>query len=522
MQPLKDLVTILNRYAVRDIDVITNPERKRSKEDSRYWEMYAGLQKGRWKDEDEVAQHFNYASRTDKGYRRLKEGLKERLHNSVLFIDLGSQGISRYHQKGQELYRLWAVSECLSRRGSFEAYYEVASKALDIALDIENVSAIVEITCRLRTYLAVRPNFAKEYLRLKDIHNKYWRAMQLEMEAQNDLLFIISSLVNKKGYKKEHAPVADAFYQRYQKDLAEIDTVMFQVCVRLLQVYSHILVHDWSGGLAAADEALTFLLNKGEKSADHVVTFGTQKASCLLMLKKYDEARSTLDSLLIHAPEGKPTWFKNREVAAVNALYSENYREAWFLVNEIITHERFNVVSEVDQETWRLYYGYLQWLVKSGIATEASDIPVNDTFKLTRWLNDMPLYGLDKRGGNIPLLILQIHFLITAYRSDPNNYDAICNRIEALRKYSSRNLDRESEHFRTDCFLSLLQLLPKYIHDVQKLSVAAAPVLQRMNTVHVDLLDSSFETEVVPYERQWEWICLQLQPGKYSHRKVVL
>ena len=513
MQPLNDFVYILNRYTVREIDVITNPDRKKTKEDSRYWEFYTGLQKGRWKDEDETAVYFGYSSKNDKGFRRMKEGLKERLMNSVLFIDLGAQGLMKHHQKAQELYKLWAISECLSRRGAFDAYYETATRALDIALDIENVSAIVEIVCRLRTYLAVRPNFNKEYKRLNQLYDKYWCTMKLEMDAQNDLLFIISNLVDKKGYKKEFAPIAETCYKKHSNHLATTDTVMFHVYSRLLQVYAHILVHNWKEGLQAAEAALAFLATKGERSAEHIVTFGTQKASCLLMLQRYEEAKETLNSLLEYAPEGKPTWFKNREVAAVNALYAQDYSEAWRLVNQALNHGRFNLVSELDQETWRLYYGYLQLMMKSGTANFVSDRNCcAEKFRLTRWLNDMPLYSLDKRGGNIPLLILQLHFLIAEYKDNPVLYDSICNRVEALRKYVSRNLDRGSEHYRTDCFLGLVQLLPKYLNAPEMLPGAAQPILQKMSSVKIDLLDSSFETEVVPYERQWEWIQAQLMP----------
>ena len=170
-------------------------------------------------------------------------------------------------------------------------------------------------------------------------------------------------------------------------------------------------------------------------------------------------------------------------------------------------HPRFKVVNELDQETWRLYNGFLFLLIRSQKLLPAEVTALNQSnFRIAKWLNEMPIYSQDKRGGNIPLLILQLHFIILESKTNVDAFDEVVNRTEALRKYASRNLDKTSEHFRTDCFLCLIQLLIKNWHFPKELDVAAKPILAKMSTVVSDLLDNSFEIEIVPYERQWEWI----------------
>ncbi len=107
----------------------------------------------------------------------------------------------------------------------------------------------------------------------------------------------------------------------------------------------------------------------------------------------------------------------------------------------------------------------------------------------------------DKRGANIPVLIFQALFLLYDGR-----FDDFDNRVEALRKYRQRNLAPESEHFRTDCFIRLLENVTKYGYRHQAVEKAAVPLLEKLHSVSNDLLDRSFEIEVVPYERQWEWV----------------
>ncbi len=166
--------------------------------------------------------------------------------------------------------------------------------------------------------------------------------------------------------------------------------------------------------------------------------------------------------------------------------------------------ERFTSISEYNQETWRLYEGYLHLIAR--VPGSQLHIENGQQYRLSKLLNDMPIYAQDKRGGNIPLLILQVLFLLSELGTNKNALDEIQNRLEALRKYTSRNLDPNEEHVRTSLFIQLLLLLPKHVHKPTDLHKAAHELLQKMQGHENELLDTSFETEVVPYERQWDWI----------------
>lgn len=199
-------------------------------------------------------------------------------------------------------------------------------------------------------------------------------------------------------------------------------------------------------------------------------------------------------------PAKKPSKQDNRELATINALYAGNYSEAWQIAKSAWQHERLSVISPLDQESWRVYQGYLLYLAKLGkidlSPREKGEIP---RFRLSAWLNDLPLYSQDKRGANIPILILQTLFLL-----QENRWDEFDKRVEALRKYRQRNLDPASEHFRTDCFIRLLEIIPAYGYDLPKITERARPLLDKLRSVSVDILDRGFEVEVLPYEQQWK------------------
>jgi tetratricopeptide (TPR) repeat protein len=262
------------------------------------------------------------------------------------------------------------------------------------------------------------------------------------------------------------------------------------------------LRHDWHKALNVAEEAIGFLAGKRFQITSYLIGFNHQKVSCLLMLEKYEEARTVLDKTLELAAPDSTHHFKNRELATVIFLYAGNYVEAWQTCKNAIRHERFDKIPLIDQEAWRVYYGYLYFLALWGILElspkEKSELP---KFRLSSWLNDLPLFSADKRGAQIPILILQTLLLLFERR-----WDELDNRIEALRKFRQRNLDPNDEHFRTTCFIHLLELLPKFAFDLPTLSKNAAPWLKKLSSGNIEILDRTYEIEVVPYERQWDWV----------------
>jgi hypothetical protein len=231
-----------------------------------------------------------------------------------------------------------------------------------------------------------------------------------------------------------------------------------------------------------------------------------QKIGALIMLGQYEEGAVCITQALGLCIEGTPRWFKCRELSVTKDLYAGTYGAAWETVKEILKHERLNTISLIDQETWRLYQGYLRLLVQRGIIPlSAEEKKALGKFKMQVWLNDLLLVTQDKRGSNIPIIILQVHFLVLE-----KCFDELDARVEAIAKYRQRNLDPHSEHYRTDLMIDLLKLLLKYNHDIPVLQQLATPILEDMYKVGVDISDRTFEIEPVPYERQWEWLVQEI------------
>jgi len=379
-------------------------------------------------------------------------------------------------------------------------------KCLKLAIELEDVIIVVETARLLSKLIISRPQYHKEHDDIVDIIRTYIPALMAEIEIQLAYEKFMKDLVVKKGYKVTYAAQAQALVTTFEQKAAQFPHIGFQMYYTVLKIYHKALLHDWKAVVQVADETITFFQAKKYPTIHHTGAILNQKIIALIMLRQYEEAADCIAHNLTLCTQGIPRWFKCRELSVVKDLYAGTYEAAWETVKETFKHERYTALPAPAQESWRLYYGYLSLLVRRGlIPLSARERSVLGKFRMQAWLNDLPLLSQDKSGSNIPVIILQVHFLVSEKR-----FDELESRVEALCKYRQRNLDPQSEHFRTDVMIDLLKLLPKYYNHIPTLQQQAAPLLELLSTVGEDISDRTFEIEPVPYERQWEWLLQEI------------
>jgi hypothetical protein len=118
-------------------------------------------------------------------------------------------------------------------------------------------------------------------------------------------------------------------------------------------------------------------------------------------------------------------------------------------------------------------------------------------FKISKFINDVPTYSKDKSGTNVPILIIQILFLI-----QQGKYDEAQNRIAAIKRYSSRYLQQD-ESFRSKCFIKMLMQLPRGLFMREITEQHAKKYYQKLITISPESSNQNFEIEVIPYETLW-------------------
>ena len=120
------------------------------------------------------------------------------------------------------------------------------------------------------------------------------------------------------------------------------------------------------------------------------------------------------------------------------------------------------------------------------------------------------MFSMDKKGVNIPILIIQLLFLLQR-----KEHGKFIDKCEALNAYSYRHLKKD-DTFRSNCFIKMLLLLPKC--NFHRIAVERKSKLLRakLASVPLEIARQSAEIEIVPYEDLWGIVMDMLEAKFYK------
>ena len=137
-----------------------------------------------------------------------------------------------------------------------------------------------------------------------------------------------------------------------------------------------------------------------------------------------------------------------------NCIFSQgllaNYQES------CNTHPKYKSLYDSQSEDWLINEAFIHYFISIG-KINLNDFPEEATikkFRLAKFLNELPTFSKDKRGNNIPILIVQLMYMLNR-----SQYGAVIDRVDALNMYCSRYLKKD-ETFRSNCFIKMLLELP--------------------------------------------------------------
>jgi tetratricopeptide (TPR) repeat protein len=233
--------------------------------------------------------------------------------------------------------------------------------------------------------------------------------------------------------KQEIHEKAKVYYEELKPIMDEFDTYKIHLCGRLIHMAIHMSINDYVNTVKACDEAIDFFEGKSYVSALALQTFLNQKLICYTQLKKYEAGRDAAIRSNSIIQEGKFNWFKNLEIFFILCLHTQKYQEAYEVFDQVINHKLLKFQPKGIVEIWKINEAYVHYLVILGKVRPRRDDDRFNKFKLGRFLNEVPSFSKEKRRRNIPILIVQILFLILQKR-----YNDAIDRIETVDKYCYR------------------------------------------------------------------------------------
>lgn len=442
---------------------------------NRYWVFYQGLRKNRWRDELEAAVFFQYAAPTDKGFRRLKAGLKERLITALLYSVDGSlacEALSLWLQ----LHRQWAFAQVLWQLEEVNMFQKAAQRALEMAIEQQQFALAWQIAVQLHSHSS------GDLLAWTEDRLRYcWEQLQRSHQ-----------LVKALGGTTPEPQQALAMEAPPPYGLLPVQRLPWEY---LLRVQVLLARQQWKSAVEVCDQAL--------QGAPFWATtwslFSEEKAKCLYRAGQCLAAIECLEVAGRQLRTGQRWWLQNRLLLAQIWMLEGDYPAAhriWWEVRGFSWREE---LPAWDQERWRLLAAYLELASRWGWWSPPKDHW--EGFRLQALLNDLPLHSQDKARGNLTLWFLSLHFLVLEYRMGAPREEQLLNKLEALRKYRSRHLQPTGLPSPAILFVQLWLIVSKYWLNTAAFHQAAHALLEQLK---VDERPFEALEPWIPYSRQWE------------------
>jgi len=501
LEDLIALVSVVSKQKVRQIEIISE-EVKLSKKTK---EFYEGIRTGLIKSDLDAVQILYNQFYVDSKYRKLKGRLRNRLLNTVFFIDVQKFGKSDEETATVRSYHLLAIMKILKSRTKRKTAMNLADEALKVSLKFDIVDLIILLTKELKAHYGVFEYNKKKYAYYADLHKKFLYIFSYEIRASNMYITLAQKIL--KFNKSEITQNSIDELRELEITLTKISSFKYNFDTYNSLYFYYYLIKDYQKLVEISGKAVSFFQSKPGFLKIGIFDFLQKQGVAKYILGDLIEAIKVYEEALNMNPrEGGTAWFNIRNHLFNAHLKCKEYDIAYKYLLESLSISKFKNLYESFKEQWLIKEAYMQLLIKMGKIEEDKDSKNKlRPFRINRFLNEVPLYSRDKSGRNIAILIIHVLFLFIQKKDDE-----LQRRLDALGQYSFRYL-RNDETLRSNAFIKMLQKLPDANYHPKGIERRVDKFYKRLVETPMNISEDSAETEVIPYEHLWEIVLELLQ-----------
>ena len=495
MKVLKQYVEVLDFFKIKkqELNTLIGEDSTKTRQ------FFEGIFKDKWQTEDEAAAElFGKDATSGHGsFRVLKTELKKRLHylmGGVMDFKQPDK-LAEFAQVYYITLRQQAILKILSGRGKSLAAFDLALSLCELAKKYDLSEPVIASCLFLKRYYLTMVPDPKKYNYYKKLYEDFMLNLEAERLAEDFFIEIVSPFIEDRSTKTWLKPTIEEYIHRLKPYDDKVNTVFFIHYSGLLNIWLWTVTNDYEQCLLVCDKYIGRLTEKNFRYDGALLSIIQRKAICCIMLKRYEQGLDAIEQMNKLLQPHTHNWYNNGILQIQFFIHTQDYKQALKKCIELVQSSSFDYQITTIKEELKIYEAYIQWLVAYG-KIQVTKIEQEDIgkFRMTRIVNELPTFSKDKKGMNIPILMLQVLWLLAEKR-----YDDFLNRLEALSKYKTRYL-KEDENLRTNLMIKLLHQIPENGYDKRKISQKTAKTLEYL----INTQSSSHEIEVFPYDIYWK------------------
>lgn len=497
MKELREIAKLITSKQQKHLDIFHDDILE--EKDNHYIRFFQNLRDGNYLSDDDAALDLYNSKPSTKKYQMLKSRVRKRLHNTLFFLDIQQPEHSARAEAYYECLKGIVQVEILEIGSAPNSAIELCKKVLIKARDFQLTE--IELSClrKLKRSESVRGS-QKEYESLVQNLSTTLEVYNAETNAEELFDRVQVTFAKTGALKTEHIALVE-------ESLGKIDS--------LRKRYNRFCLHRWYYTLLTHNLQLNkrhretlkvchdferFITNQPRFYAKAIhARFTLRQLICCTQLRDYKQGAKIAKKCEKLLERESQFWYAFQEYYFVLTMHTGKFEKALEVYRQVTSSKRLELQYDRFQEKWKIFEAYLEYALEhERKKTEPKTNGfVRRRFDIYNFLNEVPIYSKDKRGYNVSILILQFLFLL-----EWEDLDGIMNRIDALKRYMGRYLRRD-EHYRSQCFLKMLQKMESKNFDPDETEAATKSYYEKLTSTHNEFTGSLDTLEVIPFDVLW-------------------
>ncbi len=497
MDKLIELVNIVNRNKVKSIGVIGRP----SGNDTLLNKFYDAIHDQKVKTEEEALVYLYGKSNNKKAYYKLKHQLKERLLNTLFLIDVKESKYSDRNKAYLESQKgMMALNFVINAGIARKTAMWISEKLLKTATKWCFTEVAITTARFLRSYHASKSGDRKKIEKYDQIVRDYQELYNAEILVESFYCDLVSYYVIDKSTKRFIYDLADKHIREIKRYDPKIKSTRFYYQKAMLEIAKYMSINDYQKTKTLCEEALSNLNSFNYQDTKAIVAISYQLVVCCVQLKQYKEGKKHIDIIIAIQTPDTFNWFKAYELYVNLCFHTQQYEEAWKTFDKISKNKKFRYLPKNVKEVWKIFEAWLNLLAQIGNISSDTAAKSKGKFRVSKFINEMSIYAKDKKGLNIPILIIHTLLLI-----QQKKYDLLIDRIEAIEKYIHRYIKR-TDNRRSYYIVRMILEIPKNDFNAILIQKKTEKHFNQLKQIPLDVSSQSHDLEIIPYEDTWALI----------------
>ena len=448
--------------------------------------LFDGIKQGRYTSDEEVLKDMFSDKKDPYGsYRVLSKRLISTLIGNIIIKPTELK--EDYKSVFQDIRKKCLIVELLQSEGMQGLAMDISKKALKNAVKYQLTQSCIDLSKALLIISQSSGN-RKETGKYKALYEHF------KLIGDNELSSFLSinevGLITANNKKPSDRKMTEILSLLDSVLKMEGDSYLIKLRKFRARILKANLISNHIEALIVYRDLIKY--TKGLKFTPpqgHVLIILQQLNLGLIITQNFDVAKKNIEKCLSIRQKGEHNWQLVLQHKVILGFQSKKY----VIAKNAITQSDQNLASGFMLEWWKITKMYLFFL------STIKKVRYNEKVKVSKIVNELPVYSADKQGANVSILIVAKYLIPLA----EGKRDSLIDDTEALRKYSFRNL-KEVKNKRARIFLWILRKISDCDFKAEKFKRTTLAKFNQLKATPMMVED--MYTEIIPFEHLYEMI----------------